>query len=478
MLKKRVKETFIHVVAIVLPYIMFIALSEMSRFDLMLPMPKRHFFIVSTVALLAMAIAGAVAVSGLRLRNIRLVLLSLAFISLAEVFVFHGLSTPGMMMINEHVPAFLAQLSVSLTSIWLFISSLSADHLVVRLLSRWLRPLIPAWVILLTALCVFVMVYPESVMWLPLDQNPVKWTAAGISMFLNMIVIFDYWQSYRFTRFPLQGAIVYSTGWLLIAQLIIVQGKTWHLSWWLYHFLLLGALVAVIIGLFRQYVQGETFGTALRTLFQYNPAERIKYGISASVRSLIVSVENHDAYTAGHNYRVAVYALRLAREAGFSPDELRALAQGAIVHDIGKIEVPSSILNKPGKLTADERKIIERHPVIGYEMCRKLGFMKEELEIIRSHHEKWDGTGYPDNLRGGQIPTMARLLAVVDVYDALTSERAYRKAWTHEKAMEFIEEQSGKHFDPRFVAAWKRVCASGLPECSYPAWTRARASVG
>src|SRR5690606_31777783 len=110
------------------------------------------------------------------------------------------------------------------------------------------------------------------------------------------------------------------------------------------------------------------------------------------------------------------------------------------------------------KLSPEERQVIEQHTLRGYEMCRGLGFMKEELEIIRSHHEKWDGTGYPDKLAGDQIPLLARIVAVADVYDAMTSDRSYRSAWTHAQAMALLREGKGTHFDPVCVDAWKLLC--------------------
>jgi HD-GYP domain-containing protein (c-di-GMP phosphodiesterase class II) len=128
---------------------------------------------------------------------------------------------------------------------------------------------------------------------------------------------------------------------------------------------------------------------------------------------------------------------------GLRPDQLRPLAQGTIVHDVGKIDIPDQILNKPGRLSPEERLVIEMHPVSGYEMCRSLGFMKEELGIIRWHHERWDGGGYPDQLRGEQIPITARIVAVADVYDALTSNRSYRQAMTHQEALAFLNEHNG-----------------------------------
>lgn len=198
------------------------------------------------------------------------------------------------------------------------------------------------------------------------------------------------------------------------------MGEVWRLSWWLYHFLMLGSVTAILIGLILQYGANKSFIGAIKALFTMDPVERITNSISPSVKALVLATESRDLYTAGHNFRVTMYALRLADAIGMDPEQLRALAQGSIVHDVGKINIPDSILNKPGKLDMDERKVIEQHPLKGYEMCKNLGFMKEELNIIRNHHERWDGKGYPDGLKD-QIPILSRIVAVVDVYDALTS---------------------------------------------------------
>lgn len=153
-----------------------------------------------------------------------------------------------------------------------------------------------------------------------------------------------------------------------------------------------------------------------------------------------------------------MYALELATELHIKPEQLRALAQGTIVHDVGKISVPDAILNKQGPLTSEERSIIEQHPAKGYEMCKALGFMMDELNIIRSHHERWDGTGYPDQLKGQNIPLLARIVAVADVYDALTSNRSYRQAWSHQDVIQLLIDGENSHFDEQCVEAWIRVC--------------------
>ena len=129
----------------------------------------------------------------------------------------------------------------------------------------------------------------------------------------------------------------------------------------------------------------------------------------------------------------------------------RSVRRGSLLHDIGKMGIPDSILLKPGKLTDEEWEIMRKHPVYAFEMLSPITYLKPALDIPYCHHEKWDGSGYPRGLKGEQIPLAARIFAVADVYDALTSDRPYRKAWSKEKTLEHIREQSGTHFDPQVV---------------------------
>jgi len=150
------------------------------------------------------------------------------------------------------------------------------------------------------------------------------------------------------------------------------------------------------------------------------------------------------------------YTLDLARALGLSESEIRQLRYGALLHDIGKLGVPDSILLKPGALTDAEWAIMRRHPQYAYELLSPIAYLKAALDIPHYHHEKWDGTGYPLGLKGAQIPLAARLFAVVDVWDALTSDRPYRAGWPAAQAREYLQAQAGQHFDPRMVEVFMR----------------------
>ena len=163
------------------------------------------------------------------------------------------------------------------------------------------------------------------------------------------------------------------------------------------------------------------------------------------------ALDLRDKETEGHTQRVVDMTLRIAQTLGVSDEELTHIRRGALLHDIGKMGIPDSILLKPGPLTDDEWETMKRHPVYAYELLFPITHLRPALDIPYSHHEKWDGSGYPRGLKGEQIPLAARIFAVVDVWDALTSDRPYRNAWTSKKALEYIREQSGKHFDPQIV---------------------------
>jgi putative nucleotidyltransferase with HDIG domain len=166
------------------------------------------------------------------------------------------------------------------------------------------------------------------------------------------------------------------------------------------------------------------------------------------------ALELRDEETEGHSQRVTEMTLNIARMMNVKTDELVHVRRGALLHDIGKMGIPDAILLKPGKLTVEEWAVMRKHPVYAYDMLAPIDYLRPALDIPYCHHEKFDGTGYPRGLKGEEIPLPARIFAVVDVYDALTSDRPYRKAWSKEEALKYIHEESGTHFDPQVVEAF------------------------
>lgn len=171
------------------------------------------------------------------------------------------------------------------------------------------------------------------------------------------------------------------------------------------------------------------------------------------------ALDLRDKETEGHTQRVAAMTLELARSMGMSDEELVNLRRGALLHDIGKMGVPDQILLKAGPLTDEEWALMRKHPVFAFELLSKIAYLHDALDIPYCHHEKWDGTGYPRGLKGREIPLAARIFAAADIYDAVTSDRPYRKAWSRQQALDYIRKQSGSHLDPEVVQAFLKMMA-------------------
>jgi PAS domain S-box-containing protein len=171
----------------------------------------------------------------------------------------------------------------------------------------------------------------------------------------------------------------------------------------------------------------------------------------ATIEGWSRALDMRDKLTEGHTKRVTEIAMHLARAMGMSEADLVHMRRGILLHDMGKVGIPDTILLKKSELTEEEWKVMRMHPQYAFEMLAPISYLRPALDIPGSHHEKWDGTGYPRGLKGEQIPLAARIFSVVDVYDALTSDRPYRKAWTKKKALQYIEDEKGKSFDPRVV---------------------------
>ena len=205
---------------------------------------------------------------------------------------------------------------------------------------------------------------------------------------------------------------------------------------------------------FLETLGGQT-AIAIENSILFQDLQRSNFELALAYEATIEgwsrALDLRDRETEGHTQRVADLTLKLARKMGLSEERLILIRRGALLHDIGKMGIPDHILLKPEELSEQEQQIMRQHPQLAYDMLEPIAYLRDALNIPFCHHEKWDGTGYPRGLSGTQIPLEARLFAVVDVWDAITSDRPYRKAWPRKKALEYIREQSGKYFDPQMV---------------------------
>jgi ribonuclease P protein subunit RPR2 len=186
-------------------------------------------------------------------------------------------------------------------------------------------------------------------------------------------------------------------------------------------------------------------------------SQELNRSYRATVRALANAVEARDAYTGRHAERVAAYGLAIAAAAGIDPIDAPEMEFGFLLHDVGKVAIPDAILFKPSSLSDEEEAVMRKHPVVGWEILREIDFLGEAKLVVRHHHERWDGDGYPDGLQGDDIPVLARVFAVADTLDALTTDRPYRPATDFDTARAEIARESGTQFDPVVVEAFSRM---------------------
>ena len=294
-------------------------------------------------------------------------------------------------------------------------------------------------------------IYHAHMAGLPADTNPVRLGVTACIFFLMNTIpvaaaisitegksLTRIWYDCYFWCFPyyLGGA---SIAWILS---VLSRQTNWHASL---------VLIPVIYFIYRSY----------RTYLGRLEDEKVHVEEMAAlhlrtIEALALAIEAKDHTTHDHLRRVRIYAMEVAKDLGLSAAEMQALRAAALLHDIGKLAVPEQIISKPGKLTPEEFEKIKIHPVVGAEILERVQFPYPVVPIVRAHHEKWDGSGYPAGLKGEEIPIGARILAAVDCLDALASNRQYRRALPLERAMEIINSESGKSFDPRVVEVLAR----------------------
>jgi putative nucleotidyltransferase with HDIG domain len=416
-----------------------------------------HFGGVGLTALAAAAAAVALTIVGARRRDARTVLVGTAFSAMAALLALHGLATPGLLVGPNGVISFTGGATLPVGGAVLALSALPA-------LRRpgGVRPLLLLQGVLLctiVALGVIGMLVPSAVPAVPEPRSFAALTVLWIGLAFYGLLGARALRTFLLTRRRADMLVFVGIVWLAAALPPAMLLHYWELGWWLGHgFELLGIVavgVPVALDLRRagqsRPLTGDLCGAELVA------AEEAYLG--AHVRALTLRLAEKDEYTEEHTRRVALRAVQMGEDLGLSPGRVRVLATGALVHDIGKLSVPDSILKKPGPLTDEEFSVVKGHAEWGDRMLADLGFKKDVRQLVRDHHERLDGSGYPNGIHEAEISLDVRILAVCDVYDALVSKRVYREAWTHERAVALLREESGTSFDPKCVSALERVLA-------------------
>lgn len=438
------------------PAALFVALRTIPRVDLLFQNVVFHLFVVSTIAACALAVALLAAVAAGLARRFSLAMLALACLSVGFSMLAHGLTTPGIW--NRPFNWWVARYpTIALAGFAVFMAAalLPPNGALAKAIERRVGTVVLVFCVVSASVMAVTVLRPTAGIGshlLPGEEVGTK--LVSLASALVLVVVGEiHRRRWLLSRDKVALALMVAS-WLSTESIASLQlGRLWRLSWWDYHVLLLIGFSAAVYAVVAGYRRSRTAAGAFSSVVLRNTLDQIEHGYPDALRPLVTAVEARDSYTRGHSTRVAELSVRIGEHMGSRPDVLRALAQGGLLHDIGKIGVPDSILNKPGLLTPEERAEIENHPVVGWDIVRQAPSLRGALAIVRHHHERVDGTGYPEGLTGEEIPFEARIAAVADVWDALTSDRAYRAAWPSERAVAMMLAGRGTHFAPDVLDA-------------------------
>jgi HD-GYP domain-containing protein (c-di-GMP phosphodiesterase class II) len=438
------------------PLVLLVALRASAGLDVFYRSLNFHLAVVSAIAGCALAIALCSIRAAVRAASPGPVWLATGCVTLGLLFFCHGLVTPGVAgrPMNQWV-ARAPYLAITSFALGLVLASRPRSSRTSRLALAQTTGVLVVPMLVVGAFTALVVVDPtrfHGALMVP-HENAAMWVLACVDMLLLAGAAAAHWRRWRLGHDAVQYALVLAASMSAAALLSLRLGAMWRLSWWDYHGFLLAGFTSAVYAVWVRYRRTRAVDRVLSATFDTDPMVHIVAGYPDELRRLVKAVELKDAYTHGHSQRTAEVAVRLGLRLGVDEDTLRAIARGAYLHDVGKIAIPDAILNKPGALTPEERKIIETHPQVGHDLVASAAVLAESLPAILHHHERVDGRGYPTGRAGGDIPFIALVVAVADVWDALTSDRSYRPGWAPDKALAHIQAGAGSHFDPEIVAA-------------------------
>ena len=448
----------------ILPWVLLIAASTAALYvvrvhpnvDIALQWksPIGHIEIVTMISAFCATLAGVVSVVVLRADNPRLLWLAMAFLAMSGLYAVHGLTTPGIIIEGEYtaVIGFSGRMAFICWTGFLMASAFDWKGRWTAPLGRHRQLVLCGTVAALVAYGVLALRWPEMVPRWFAESPELALLSTFLVVACGCVAAVRYFIGYRRSGLPLYGAVTVATILVIEAQISMHLAAPWRATFWLYHVQLVIGCVTVLCAVLAEYGRGH----ALRSIEQLTTSDvmsQLRAGQTDSIVSLAAALEGRDGYTLGHGERVAALAILVGQEMRVPTPRLRAIAAGALLHDVGKIGIPDAVLHKRGPLTTDEHDVIKEHTVRGCTMISVAVNGPIERAVVRHHHERWDGTGYPDQLAGDAIPIEARIVAVADVYDALRSNRAYRDAFTRAAAITMIAEGAGTQFDPRCAGA-------------------------
>ena len=441
---------------LVAPTLLTLTLRRIPQLDLLFESVTFHLVVMTAIASCALLVAVFTAVVAARSRRPEPVLLAMACVSIGLLMLGHGLTTPGIgdRPMNLWVGR-LPVLAVALFALFLIASMTEEKGHLKRLVGRYPRGSLAAVTGGLALFTLVIVVSPTALLGdrpFP-GESAVNRTVLVTSIIALLVAGGVHWRRWRLGGDRIQLALMLAC-WLSVDAMVSFEaGHLWRLSWWDYHVYLLAGFAAAAWAVAAKSRRTQGLDHALSGISVADTMAHIERGHPEALHALTAAVEAKDRYTHGHSKRVAEISTLMGMRIGLDPNTLRGLARGALLHDIGKIGVPDLVLNKPGRLDDEERDWIEAHPVVGWEIASQIPSLRDALSAVRHHHERWDGTGYPDRMKGEAIPISARIAAVADVWDALTSDRAYRKAWEPERSLDHIVSSREVLFDPLCVEA-------------------------
>jgi putative nucleotidyltransferase with HDIG domain len=427
---------------------------------------EAHFFPVVVAAGTAAVVAAGLTVAGVRARDGRAILLGTAFSTTTALLAVHGFATPGVIVGPNGVIALAGGASLPVGATLLALTALPALRQ-----PRRIAPLLVLQAVLavgILGLGALALAMPSLVPSVPQAGSSPALALLTWGMLCLAVLAHRAIRTHALTQRPADLLVVAGCAWLalsLFAQLVLGPGNVGFYSG---HALELGGIAMVGIPTALDLARIGASRPLVGDLSAVELVAAEEAYLGTRVRSLLVSLAERDASTEEHTRRVALLAARVAEELKLPAAVRRDLAVGGLLHDIGKLSVPLEILQKPGPLTDEEFVEIRKHPESGRRLLDELGGFPESVKrLVTDHHERLDGTGYPRGLEGADLPIETRVLAACDVYDALVSDRVYRAAWTPERALALLHEDSGTGFDLKVVAALERMVT---PRDGAPSW--------